>query len=637
MKRFIVPLILALTSNSAVRAADTPSGPVVPDYSQEDRSKVPESDRWRLEDIYPSAEAWRADLLAAGQLVVGLNALPADWTSPPPRLAEALELREKLLRVTAKITAYASFQSQVEWSNAQFQNMMSQANQLQVAVDASIGRLEADLLGVGENRVEASIAAEPRLRSYAAYLRTLLRKKTHVLPEEAEQVASQVKIFSNEIGTAAAALRDIDMPTPEATLPGGSKLTLDRANWRKLVLSPNAEERKAAAVGFADNQRHFENTFAALLDMSVKRDLCNAKIHHFPDCMSAEFFPYDVDPAVYRNLVGTVRGHLEPRYRFLRLRKKILGLKELHPYDDRLRVIPGPPLRFGYEEAQRLVRESTAPLGPAYAALVRRAFEERWIDVYGHKDKMNMGSASSVYGVHPFISLDFRGSFFDLITVTHELGHALSFQLAEQAQPFASADLVWFASEVPSTFNEILLMKHLVAQSGDNRRKLALLSEFLERLDLLLFFEAQHADLQLALHEQVEKGGTLSPEWLNAKQLELERLYSGHDEGVMVVDDYVASGWNHPSAFFSPFQSYFYIVGAVTSLALADKVQAGGDTANRYLDFLRAGSSRPILDVLKETGVDLSAPQAIEDALAAYDNLVGEMEALYAKVGDVRE
>jgi oligoendopeptidase F len=446
-----------------------------------------------------------------------------------------------------------------------------------------------------------------------------------------------VKLFSDGPKIASDVLRGLDMPRAEVVLPDGTKLTLDGATRMKLSGSAKAEERKAADVAMAASRKHFENTFAALLDMSVKRDFFEAKIYGFADCLSAELFPYGVDPSVYRNLVQTVKGGLEPYHRFLRLKKKILGLDGLHPYDLALRTSAGRALRYSFDDARRLVEEAVVPLGQEYASQARRAFDERWFDVYGHKDKINLGSANPVYGVHPYICLDFHGSFFDLITVAHELGHGLNFWLSEKAQPFAASAPVWFATEIPSTLNEILLMKHLLERPGDERHKLALLSEFLERLNVLLFFSTRQAELQLTAHEHVERGGTLSPEWLNANELELARHYYGAAKGVMIVDDYVQSDWNHPNTYFAPFQGYFYVVGAATSLALADKVREGGEAARKYIDFLKAGSSRPIMDVIREMGVDLGTPKAVEEALRTYDRLVSDLERLSAGAGDKQD
>jgi oligoendopeptidase F len=623
-----------------------------PDYSDAERSQVPEVFRWRVEDIYSSEDAWHADLAEARRDVDSLRVMVRGWTSSPGRMAAFLHLYEKIVRLDAKLSLWPSLQHQTHLTDAGFRDRESEAGQLSVDLKTAVASMDADITGLGREGIDEALRVEPRLVPYRALLDEALRKKGHLLSNEAEEVAAAADLFSDGPGTAAYYLMNVDMPTPEVALPDGSRVPLDAANRDRLLQSKDPRERLAACEAAAANRKSFENTFAALADMSVKRDLFRARIRGFPDCLSAELFQYDVDPAIYANLVGTVRSNLGPYHRYLRVRSRMLGLEELHPYDRYLPAAADVPPRFTFDQARTLVEESTAPLGPSYAAWVKRAFDDRWMDVYPHKDKAGLGSATSGLGVHPYVLLNYGGDFFDLITVAHELGHALSFAIAEDAQPFATAQPSWFLSEVPSTLNEILLMNRLVAGAEDDRAKAAMLAEEIDRLSLLLFFSAEGAEFERAVHQQVEGGGTLSAEWLDAKQLELTRHYCGHAEGAMVVDDYVESDWIHPNLFFAPFQSYFYVVGAVTSLALAEEIlgggvgggsgggvgggsggdAGGGARGRKYVAFLEAGSSRPPSALLAEAGIDLGSPETVLRALRAYDRLVDQLEAVEARL-----
>jgi oligoendopeptidase F len=358
-----------------------------------------------------------------------------------------------------------------------------------------------------------------------------------------------------------------------------------------------------------------------------------ARVRRHPDALTAELFKYDVDPAVYRNLLRTVRGNLGPLHRLLRLRKRMLGLGELHPYDLSLSVVPGSDRRVTFEEARQLTQEATAPLGPEYAALLRRAFEDRWIDIYPNKDKDPGGSSSFARGVHPYVLLNFRGTAFDTRTLAHELGHALNYFMADASQPFAASAPSWFLSEVPSNFNEILLLERQLKVPGDDRFRLETLSDFLDMLYFNIYHVTLWAELDLAMHERVEQGGTLTPEWLNAKYLDLVRHYYGHTEGVTVVDDWNQNEWIEVGHFYRHYAAYLYTVGAVTSLSLADKVLQGGEPeAAKYLAFLKAGGSRPPLDLLNDMGVDLTRPGSVEGALRVFDRMVGEMENAFERV-----
>ena len=619
----MVAVLLASLAGSCLLAQES----AVPDYSGSERDQVPGQFRWRVEDIYPDEATWRADLVRARFEADTLVSLLKDLTSSPRQMAVFLERYEKLSRLDAKLGLWPSLQHQTHLTDAHYQDLESEARRFSVDLSTVAASMDAAILALGEVRIQVALREEPRLEPYRAILQGALRKQGHVRSDEVEEAIAGVDLFGDGPGTAAYFLLNVDLPRPEAVLPGGTRVPLDRANRDRLLWSADPAERRAAHEAAVSGRKQFENTFAALADMSVKRDLFRARAHRFPDCLSAELFEYDVEPGVYRNLVESVRSNLEPYHRYLRLRARILGLKELHPYDAFLPAVPEARLSFTFDEARSLIEESTSPLGRGYAGLVREAFDGRWLDVYPHKDKAGLGSATSGYGVHPYVLLNYRGDFFELITVAHELGHAIAFAAAERGQPFATAQASWFLSEIPSTLNEVLLMQHLAAASSDDRTRLALLAEMVDRLSTLLFFSANGAEFELAIHEQVEGGGTLSAEWLNAKHLELARHYCGHGEGAMVVDDYVQTEWIHPNLFFAPFQSYFYVAGTVTSLAFAEEIWRGSDGAGeRYLAFLEAGSSKPPSALLRDAGVDLGTPDAVVRALRVYSRLVDQLE-----------
>lgn len=592
------------------------------------RSASPAALHWRVEDIYPDEAAWRADLERARAELVDERALAGDWTSSPRRMAEYLERYERLTRLDARLGRWPSLQAMTHLSDAHIQDLDGTARQFSADLSAGLANLEPDVARLGRAAVDSCLRVEPRLLPYRPILERALRRGEHLLPAAAEEIAAGVSLFADGPRIAADCLLR-ELPPPEIVMPDSSSTHPDRAARVRMLTSSDARLRRAAHEGAAANRHRFAGTFAALMDMGAKRDLFQARSHHFPDCLSAELARYDVEPAVYLNLVETIRGHLEPYHRYLRLRARLLHLDTLRSADTFLPTVGGEPSHSTFAEARALVQASTKPLGPEYAARVRAAFDGGWMDVEPAPDKAGLGSAMSGLGVHPYVLLNFRGDFFDVLTVTHELGHALSFDLAERGQPFATADVPWFLSELPSTCNEVLLLQYLADRPGDDRARLAHLAEFVERLNTLLFYTTQGAEFQLAVHRQVEAGGTLSAEWLDARQLELTRHYCGHDRGVMQVDEYVRSEWIRPNMLFAPFQDYFYVVGTVASLAIADRIhELGPAEGRRYVAFLEAGSSRPPLALLRDLGVDLDTPEPILRALRYYDRLVDRMEAI---------
>ena len=631
MKRLFlaVALSLLLVPCLAGRAASED----IPDYSQTERAGVPESLRWRIEDLYPDVGAWRADLAAARAETEALASMAGEWTSTPQRMADFLERYEGLVTRGGRLHLYATLQAETGQTHPEFRSMLGEANRFYADMTARLAFVDTGILRMGRTGVEERLKTEPRLVPYRVLFEQVLRKSDHIRSEEVEEVMAMVEPVTSAPFAAASLLRYSDLPGPEATLPDGTRVVLDDAEERRLRRSEDAAERRLAAEAVARNRERYKNTFAALLDGTVNRDLFEARVRRHPDVLTAELFRYGVDPAVYRNLVRTVRGNLGPFHRLLRLRKKMLGLREMRYHDVSLPVASGPRQRIPFEEARRLVLEATAPLGPEYAAPLRRAFEERWLDVYPHKDKNPGGSSSFTRGAHSYVLLNFGGSVFDTRTLAHELGHALHYYMADTSQPFGSAEPSWFLSEVPSNFNEILLMEHQRAAEGDDRIRLKVLSDLLDMLYFNIYHVTLWAEFDLAIHERVEQGGTLTPDWLNERYLELVRHYYGHDRGITVVDDRVGSEWVEVLHFHRRYSAYLYAIGAVTSLSLADSVLKGGEPeAKRYLEFLKAGGSRPPLDLLNGMGVDLTGPGSVERALGVFDGMVAEMEKVSERV-----
>ena len=328
--------------------------------------------------------------------------------------------------------------------------------------------------------------------------------------------------------------------------------------------------------------------------------------------------------------MATVRSNLAPLHRLLRLRARMLGLEEFRYADLYASAVATVERTYAYDEARDLVLRATRPLGAPYARVLEGAFQGGWIDVYPNQGKQSGAYSSGVYGVHPFVKMNYDGRFHNVSTLAHELGHAMHSHLSEQAQPYPTADYPIFLAEIASTFNENLLMHALLETEPDATLKLFLLDNYLETLRGTLFRQALFAEFELAMHERVEQGQSLTPDWLNAAYLELTRHYYGHGQGVVRVDDYIQAEWSGIPHFFYDFYVYQYATGIVASMALAQAVLAEGEPAReRYLAFLGSGSSRFPLDTLKAAGVDLATPQPVAAALEAFDGMVARMETLY--------
>jgi len=611
-------------SSSASNAA------VVPDYSGCARSELPEAFKWRIADIFPDEAAWRTAFGQAQSLAAALEPLARGWTASPGAMGEFMERLEQVNQLGAKLAQYASLQGDMDLGDNRYQAMKGEAQSFLVDLGASLAFMEPDLLALGEAEVERYLQVEPRLAAHRVGFLRILRMKDHILPEGEARVVAQAGLFAPAAAAAAGMLTDLDMPRPTVTLSTGEQVELTTSNYQKHRAAKDPGDRQLVMEAYWNGQKHYENTLATLLDAGVKQDLFQARVHHFPSCLDAALYPEAIDPAVYRNLVAAVRANLAPLHRLLRLRARMLGTARLRYADLYASAVQIVSRTYPYEEARELVLKAAGPLGPAYARELGSAFQDGWIDVYPCRGKQSGAYSSGVYGVHPFVKMNYDGTFHNVSTLAHELGHAMHSRLSEAAQPYATADYPIFLAEIASTFNENMLMHTLLETERDSNLKLFLLDSYLETLRGTLFRQTLFADFELAMHERVEQGQSLTPDWLSAKYLELTRLYYGHELGVVQVDDYIQNEWSGIPHFFYGYYVYQYATGIVASMALSQAVLAEGEPArDRYLGFLGSGSSRFPLDTLKAAGVDLAAPEPVAAAIQAFDGLVAQMEALY--------
>lgn len=608
-----------------------------PVTDQTPRPQVPEALRWKVEDLFASPEAWKQELARTSEMASALDVLAKGWTQGPKAMLNFLEALDAVQLRLTKLSNYASFQSDTDMSNPVFQTMKGEVQSLAVNLGAKLAFMESDVLALGSEKFAGFIKVEPKLKPYQVGLERILRQKAHVLPEAQNRVAALTGLFSGAPSKASGLLNNVDLPRTEITLKDGSTAKLGTAAFQRLRASAVREDRvKAMETYFADQQK-FENTMAALLDGEIQSHLFQAKIKGFPTCLDAALFPNDIAPAVYKNLIATVRANLKPLHRLLKLRQRMLGLETLTYSDVYAPAVASVAKTYPYDEGCRLVVDAMAPLGEPYQKVLRKAFAERWVDVYPNQGKRSGAYSQGMYGVHPFVLMNYNGSFSEVSTLAHELGHALHSWHSDTTQPMPLADYPIFLAEIASTFNETLLVQHLMKTEQDDRLKLFLLNEYLERIRATLFRQTLFAEFELAMHERVEAGQTLTADWLNAKYLELTRAYYGHDAGVMRVDEYIQSEWSSIPHFYMNYYVFQYATGIIASGALADAVlKEGAPARDRYLTFLKAGGTKFPLDTLKDAGVDLRSPEPIARSLQALDGLVSQMEALALKTGAVK-
>ncbi len=623
-----VILLLALPA-----AAQEDKMDKIPDYSLKARSEVPVEHTWKIEDLYVSETDWQAEKEAVIGDIAAIDEAARGWTNSAAAMKRLFDLVSSIQLRGTRLYSYASHQSNTDMANTRFQAMLGEIRTGFVQMSAKLSFMQPDILALGAERFAAYLRQEPGLTPFRFGVERILREREHVLPGEQQRIAALTGLFSGVPADASGMLNNVELPRTEVTLADGTRVLLDQAAYQRLRTAKNPGDRSRVMKSFWENQKRFENTFAILQDGVVKAHWFDAQIRRHPDCLAARLFSEDISPEVYRQLIRQVHAFLPSLQRYLALKQKMLGLPEFRYEDIYASAVPAVDKTFTFAEARRVIEAALKPLGPDYAAPLRRAFDERWMDIYPNKGKESGAYSGGVYGVHPYIKLNYNGDFDAVSTTAHELGHAMHSHFSDKTQPFPTADYTTFVAEIASTFNEHLLVRHLLKTEKDDLFKLYLLDSYLDGFRGTLFRQTLFAEFELAMHRRVEAGQTLTADWLNAAYLELTRKYYGHEQGICRVDDYIQSEWSGIPHFYMDYYVFQYSTGIIASLALSDSV-ARGDRGARdgYLEVLKAGGSDYPLNILKKAGVDMARPEPYVAALKRFDSLVGEMERLVARL-----
>jgi len=605
----------------------------VPDYANVERSQIPVEYTWKIEDIYPSYDLWKADVDKIVVQIQGIEKAAEGWTTTPQKFLSFLEYTKNINLMGEKLFGYASHQNASDLANLQFQKMKGELQTKFVEYGSKVSFIQPDIIALGREKFEEYAKAEPKLGEYRMRVDRILLLKDHILPTDKEQIIALTGLFSNSAADAAEMLNNVDMPNPKVTLSDGIEYTLNSATYQRLRESKNPADREKNMLTFWGNQKKYENTLAILQDAEIKQHLFNTRVRGYNSCLEAQTTPNKIDVAVYHSLIETVRKHLAPLHRLLKLRKELLGLETFKYPDIYASAVPEIEKIYSWDEAGTLVKESMKPLGKDYSAAIAKALSSRWIDIYPNKNKQVGAYSGGVYGIHPFIKMNYNGTYSAVSTLTHELGHSMHTYYSDQTQPYSTADYPTFLAEIASTFNENMLVDYLIKNEKDDLFKLYLIDSYLDEVRSTIYRQTLFAEFELAMHEFVEKGGTLTPDWLSAKYLELTRFYYGHQDGVCVVDDFIQNEWSIVPHFYYNFYVYQYSTGIIASMALSDKILKGEKNAReRYLDLLKSGGSKYPLDALKTAGIDMTTPAPYEAAIKRYDYLVSEMEKIAKKL-----
>lgn len=589
------------------------------------REDIPQKDKWAIEDLYPSDQAWEAELEtldADGEKLASYN---GRLGTSAQTLYAYLRAMEQLNEKADRLGNYCMRRADEDTRDPAGQAMTGRFVSKVVAIGAACSFDTPQIMALTEQGLEGFYQDCPELGRYRRYLTDLRRRKAHTLSEPEEKLLAAAGEMAQTPDTVYGAFADADLKFPDAVDSQGNAHPLTQGTFVALEESPDRQLRRSAYENLYDTLAGYSNTAAALLNAQNKQLKFFSDARHYGSALEASLDATNVPTAVYDNLIQTVHGHLDKMHRYVRLRKKLLGLDSLHFYDIYTPLVQEADRKIPYEQARQTVYDALAPLGEEYRAILREGFENRWIDVYQNTGKRS-GAYSAGAAVHPYVLLNYTGTLDSQFTLAHEMGHALHSYLSNKHQNPVDADYVIFVAEVASTCNEALLMEYLLGKTQDRKERAYLINHFLEQFKGTLYRQTMFAEFERSIGQMTAQGQTLTDQALCGLYRQLNEAYFGPD---MVVDDRIAMEWARIPHFYYNYYVFQYATGYCAAIALSRRILDEGEPAVRdYLRFLSGGCSQSPLELLKMAGVDMTTAQPVEQALELFGRLLDEMEQL---------
>ena len=592
------------------------------------RDQIPQEDTWALEDLYPSDESWEQALSALTARQAEAAAFAGKLGESGETLCAFLHLVEDVDGQSELLANYAMRKADQDTRNATYQAMVGKLMGVLTAVGAAFSFATPEIMAIPEETLEGFYKAAPGLERYRRYLNNERRRREHTLSAAEERLLAAAGEMANAPETVFGAFLNADMRYPDAMDSEGKPHALSQSTFVPLEESGDRALRKSAYENLYNTLGGMRNTAAGLLDAQNKQQKFFATARKYGSAREAAMDRTNVPVSVYDNLIEAVHRNMDKMHRYVRLRKKLLGVDELHFYDVYTPLLKDEPAKIPFAQAKQTVYDALYPLGDGYRAILKEGFENRWIDVYENQGKRG-GAYSAGTKVHPFVLLNYSGSLDSQFTLAHEMGHALHSYLSNKHQNQIDSDYVIFVAEVASTCNEALLMEYLLKKTTDKKERVFLINHFLDQFKGTIYRQTMFAEFEKFMGAAVDAGQTLTADMLCAEYARLCKLYYGED---MVVDDQIAMEWARIPHFYYNYYVFQYATGYSAAIALSRRILREGENAVKdYLGFLSGGCSKSPIDLLKGAGVDMTSPAPVNDALKLFGELLDEMESLMAE------
>ncbi|WP_047985905.1 oligoendopeptidase F [Ornithinibacillus californiensis] len=590
------------------------------------RNEVPVERTWRLEDIFATDEAWEEELNSLKQDIPQVAEYQGKVADSAESLYNVLKLQDELSARLGKLYTYAHMRYDQDTTNSFYQALNAKAENVLTLAQSSMSYLVPEILKMEESTIKAFLEQKEELKLYEHVLNEIIRQRKHVLSETEEALLAEASEALSTGSQTFGMLNNADLKFPTIKNDKGEEVDLTHGRYVGFLESKDRRVREDAFKAMYQTYGQFKNTFASTLGGTVKTHNFNAKVHHYDSARQAALDNNNIPETVYDNLVEAVNERLPLLHRYAKLRKEVLGVEEVHMYDMYTSLVQDVDMDIPYEKAQEYVLESINPLGEEYLAVIKEGFANRWIDVEENKGKRSGAYSSGTYGTNPYILLNWQDRVNDLFTLTHELGHSAHSYFTRKFQPYRYGNYSIFVAEVASTANEALLNDYLLNNLEDEKQKLYILNHFLEGFRGTVFRQTMFAEFEHEIHKRAQAGEALTADYLTKIYYELNKKYFGPD---VVSDEEIGLEWARIPHFYYNYYVYQYATGYSAATALASKILGGEEgSVERYLDFLKSGSSDYPIEVLKKAGVDMTSKQPILDALDVFEAKLTEFEQL---------
>ncbi len=588
-----------------------------------DRSTIEEKYKWKIDKMYSSKEEIEKDISKVKNLIQEVKEYKGKLSESKENLYKVLNISENASRIVQNLYVYTHMKQHEDTRINDNQGRATKTEMLSTDLGVATSYIVPEILAIEENKLSEYLKDE-KLSFYTKYIKDILRDKPHTLSEREEEILAATSELSTIPENVYDMLAYADMEFPEIEDEEGNKVKLSHSNYSLFIKSKNSRVRKDAFEGEFSTYEKYKNTFASTLYGGIKSEIFYAKTRKYNSAIEASLFSDDVSLDVYNNLISAIDKSIPNLNKYVELKKKFLGLNEIHMYDLYVPLTDKFDMDIPYDKAQDIILEALKPLGEEYLKVIKSAFDEGWIDVYDNEGKKGGAYSWGSYDSHPYILMSYKNDLNSLFTLIHELGHSVHSHYSRTSQPFLYSDYKIFVAEVASTLNELLLINYLLENSKSKDETIYLLNYYLEQFRTTVHRQTMFAEFEKIVHQRVESGKPLTADEFTNIYYKLNEKYYGKSA---IVDKQIGIEWARIPHFYSNFYVYKYATGFSAASALSQQILSEGSIAvDRYINFLKSGGSEYPLEQLKSAGVDMTKKESIEEALNVFAELVNKLE-----------